>query len=178
MAERAGQWMVLIAGSVRSGKSTLAKQIVERFGGVRVGFGDAVREATAALGLPADRESWQQVGEEWVARDPSGLCEAALAPAAGQARVVVDGVRHRHVYDLLRMRAGRFRVVLIFVDADRRIRRKRLADDGIKGADLDRVLAHATEKDLPRLREAADIVADGTGDATQVLAALETMITD
>jgi cytidylate kinase len=178
MAERAGQWMVLIAGSVRSGKSTLAKRIVERFGGVRVGFGDAVREAAAELGLPANRESWQRVGEEWVARDPSGLCDTALAPAAGQPRVVVDGVRHQYVYDLLRMRAGECRVVLIFVDADIRIRRNRLADDGIRGADLDRVLAHATEKDLPGLREAADIVADGTGDATQVLAALGTMIAD
>jgi cytidylate kinase len=178
VADRADQWMILIAGSVRSGKSTLAKRIVERFGGMRVGFGDAVRQATSALGLPANRESWQQVGEEWVARDPMGLCDAALASAAGQARVVVDGVRHHHVYDLLRMRAGGRPVVLIFVDADMRIRRNRLADDGIRGADIDRILVHATEKDLPRLREAADIVADGTGDPAQVLATVGTMIAD
>ena len=43
MAQLTDRWMILVAGPMRSGKSTLGGRIVERFGGVRVGFGDAVR---------------------------------------------------------------------------------------------------------------------------------------
>ena len=41
-----------------------------------------------------------------------------------------------------------------------------------------RVLSHSTEKELPLLREAADIVVDGTMDTTPVLVALEALMAD
>ncbi|SRR6266496_1222905 len=176
MAQLTNQWMILIAGPTRSGKSTLAKSIAERFGGVRVGFGDAVRRRVQALGLPIERRFLQQVGEDWVARDPGGLCDAVLTPSAGEAVVVVDGVRHRSVHGLLRARAQGRRAVLVFVDADVLVRRARLALDGINDEAIDEVLNHSTEKELPLLREAADIVVDGTRDTTQALVALEALI--
>lgn len=176
MAQLTDQWMILVAGPMRSGKSTLSRRIVERFGGERLGFGDAVRRRAQALGLPDERSSLQQVGEEWVARDPEGLCDAVLAPSAGEALVVVDGVRHQHVHGLLRARAQRRRVVLVFVDAEVSVRRDRLALDGISEQAIDRALSHSTEKELPLLREAADIVVDGTMDPAQVLVALEALI--
>ena len=176
MAQVIDQWMILIAGPMRSGKSTLARRIVERFGGVRLGFGDAVRRRVQALGLPVERSFLQKVGEEWVARDPGALCDAVLTPSAGEAVVVVDGVRHQHVHGLLRARAQGRRVVLVFVDADVRVRRDRLALDGINVEAIDGVLNHSTEKELPWLREAADMVVDGTMGTTQALVALEALI--
>jgi cytidylate kinase len=176
MTQPAEQWMMLIAGPVRSGKSTLARRVAERFGGIRVGFGDAVRKRTQTLGLPDERSFWQQVGEDWVSRDPRGLCDAVLASAAGEALVVVDGLRHRSVHDLLLARAERQRVVLVFVDADVSVRRDRLASDGISGEAMGQVLSHSTEAELAWLRDRADIVADGTGDAAQVLLALGALI--
>jgi predicted kinase len=177
MAQPTTQWMILVAGPVRSGKSTLARRIAERFGGIRVGFGDAVRERTRTLGLPDERSFWQQVGEDWVTRDPEGLCDAVLAPTAGQALVVVDGVRHRSVHELLRASAEGRRVVLVFVDADVSVLRDRLAYDGINDEATGRVLSHSTETELPWLRDRANIVADGTGDSAQVLGALAALIT-
>jgi cytidylate kinase len=171
-----GQWMILIAGPVRSGKSTLAKRLARHFGGMRVGFGDVVRQRTLALGLPGERRFWQQVGEELVARDPDGLVDAVLAPTAGAALVVVDGVRHRRVYDLLRAPADGRRVVSVFVDADVSVRRDRLASDGIDREAIGRVLSHSTEAELPWLRESADIVTYGTSDAGQVIVALSSLI--
>ena len=85
MDQQTNQWVSLIAGLVRSGKSTLASQIVGQFGAVRVGIGDAVRQRTLSLGLPDERSCWQQVEAEWVAEDPGGLCDAVLATAAGAA---------------------------------------------------------------------------------------------
>lgn len=168
--------MILIAGSMRSGKSTLASGIIERFGGMKVGFGDAVRERAQALGLPNERRWLQQVGEEWVAQDPGGLCDAVLAPSLGEAVVVVDGVRHQHVHSLLRARAHGRRVVLVFVDADMRVRRDRLGFDGIGNEAIDQVVRHSTEQETPLLRDAADIVVDGTMDTTHALAVLEALI--
>lgn len=176
MAQLTDQWMILVAGPMRSGKSTLATRIIERFGGVRLGFGDAVRRRARALGLPDERSSLQQVGEEWVAGDPGGLCDAVLAPAAGETLVVIDGVRHEHVYGLLRARAPGRHVLLVFVNADVSVRRNRLALDGISDQAIDLALNHSTEKELPLLREAADIVVDGTMDTAKVLVALEALL--
>jgi cytidylate kinase len=141
MAPTANQWMILIAGPVRSGKSTLAKRVADRFGGIRVSFGEAVRQRTQITGLPDERSFWQQVGEEWVARDPQGLCDAVLGPAAGNALVVVDGVRHRKVHDLLQANAQRRQVVMVFVDADVSVRHDRLASDGLNDEAVSQVLS-------------------------------------
>lgn len=56
-------WLVMIAGGVRSGKSTLARELAQRYAGTRVAFGDIVRQRTAALGLPGERRFWQQVAD-------------------------------------------------------------------------------------------------------------------
>ena len=176
MVQLTDQWMILVAGPMRSGKSTLARSIIERFGGVRLGFGDAVRRRAQALGWPDERSSLQQVGEEWVAGDPGGLCDAVLAPAEGETLVVVDGVRHEHVHGLLRERAHGRRVMLVFVNAGVSVRRNRLALDGISDQAIDLALNHSTEKELPLLREAADIVVDGTMDTAKVLVALEGLL--
>jgi dephospho-CoA kinase len=177
MKEPTGRYMIMIAGPVRAGKSTFAGNIVKRFGGMRVSFGDAVRRRTRALGLPDDRNGWQQVGEEWVTQDPEGLCDAVMTPSAGEALVVVDGVRHRRIYNLLRARAQDQRVLLVFVDADEQTRRSRLALDGIDDGAIEHILTHSTEQELPWLRDSADIVIDGTRDASQVLSDLEAWIT-
>ncbi len=166
MAQPTDRWMILIAGPVRSGKSTLAKRIAEQFGGMRVGFGDAIRRRAQALGLPDERTFLQQVGQEWVNKDPGGLCDTVLAPSTGEALVVVDGVRHRQVHSLLRARAQDRHVMTVFVDAEVRVRRDRLALDGISEEASDRVLNHSTEKELPWLRGTADILVDGTKDTT------------
>lgn len=176
MAQLTDQWMILVAGPMRSGKSTLARGIIERFGGIRVGFGDAVRRRAQESALPIERRLLQQIGEDWVTHDPEGLCDVVLAPSAGQAMVVVDGVRHERVHGVLRQRAQGRRAMLIFVDADVCVRRDRLALDGIKDEAIEPLLNHSTEKELPLLREAADIVVDGTTDTNQALAALEALI--
>jgi cytidylate kinase len=172
----ASQWMILIAGPVRSGKSTLAMRVTDRFGGIRVCFGEAVRQRTRVMGLPDERRFWQQVGEEWVTTDPQGLCDATLGSAAGNALVVVDGVRHRRVHDLLQANPEGRQVLMVFVDTEVSIRHDRLVSDGLNDEAISRVLNHSTERELPWLRDRADIVVDGTGDASEVLGALEILI--
>ncbi|MFI0409202.1 AAA family ATPase [Actinomadura sp. 3N508] len=170
--------MVIVAGSVRSGKSTFARRVVDRSGGVCVGFGDVVRSRAAELGLPAERRSWQHVGEEWVRSDPVGLCEQVLSPVVHAPRIIVDGVRHIEVYALLVRRAQGRKTVLVFVDAEPRIRRRRLLRDAFDQPGLDEIMAHSTESELPELRGMADLLVDGTGDSTPALSALATLLAE
>ena len=170
------RWMVLIAGPMRSGKSTFAHHVVGQFGGVRVSFGGAIRRRALALGRTAGRTSLQQVGEQWVANDPAGLCDDVMAPVAGRPQVVVDGVRHMHVYNLLKARAKNRRVMLVFVDTDPDIRRVRLRADEADDATVNAIMAHSTESELPFLRDVADLVIDGAGNAAWALSALAAML--
>ena len=66
--------------------------------------------------------------------------------------------------------------MLVFVNAGVSVRRNRLALDGISDQAIDLALNHSTEKELPLLREAADIVVDGTMDTAKVLVALEGLL--
>src|SRR5712691_11035449 len=149
MGRPTGRLMIMVAGQVRSGKSTLARHLAARYDGLRVGFGDVVRQRTSLLGLPGERRFWQQVGEQWVASDPAGLCDEVMAPAEGRSVVIVDGVRHEHVYRMLKARAAGRRPVLIFVDAAMEVCRSRLASDGVTEEVIDEVLGHSTESELP-----------------------------
>lgn len=166
----------MIAGQVRSGKSTLARHLAERYDGLRVGFGDLVRQRTSTLGLPDERRFWQQVGEQWVAGDPGGLCDMVLTSVEGRPTVILDGVRHAHIYSLLKARAAGRRPVLIFVDTEMDVCRDRLASDGMDEDIIDQVLGHSTESELPLLRRVADFVVDGTQDAAEVFVILDALI--
>lgn len=154
-------WVVLVSGPIRSGKSTVAVAIADAFDAQRVGFGDAVRERVRKQHLPDRRHNWQQVGEQWVEADPVGLCDVVLGPVLSSARLVVDGVRHETVLSILRARFSRRRLLLAYVHAGEETLRHRLAADGLDSAAVDDVLYHSTEQDLPGMREAADIVVDG-----------------
>lgn len=169
-------WLVMIAGGVRSGKSTLARELAQRYAGTRVAFGDIVRQRTAALGLPGERRFWQQVGEEWVARDPDGLCDMVMTAAQGQSRVILDGLRHMQIYRLLLARAGTRMPVLVFVDTAADVRRRRLLADKLDEQAVEQILDYSTEGELPLLRRAADLVVDGTQDAATMFASFDDLI--
>jgi dephospho-CoA kinase len=165
--------MVLISGPARSGKSTFAGHVGQLFGGVRVSFGDAVRRRALALGLASDRSSLQQIGERWVADDPAGLCDEVIASVAEQPRLVVDGVRHMEIYQLLQMRAEGRRVVLVFIETASSIRRIRLGKGGVDdAAAANAIMAHSTESELPSIRRVADLIVDGSEDPAEALSDL------
>jgi cytidylate kinase len=168
--------MILIAGPARSGKSTFAGHVVQLFGGVRVSFGDAVRQRALALGLPSDRSSLQQIGERWVADDPAGLCDEVMTSVAEHPRIVVDGVRHMEIYQLLQMRAEGRQVVLVFIETAFSIRLIRLGKDGVEDAVSNAIMTHSTESDLPSIRRVADLIVDGSEDPARALSDLSTAL--
>lgn len=170
--------LIMIAGGVRSGKTKLAREIAARYDGVRVSFGDVVRERTLELGLPDERQFWQQVGEQWVGSEPESLCQLVMAPTAGWPVVVVDGVRHVKILGHIQASAKSRQSVLIFVDTAIEVRRARLASDQTDDGIIVGILGHSTESELPFLLRAADFVVDGTRDYSLVLPALDAFVQD
>lgn len=166
----------MISGNMRAGKSTLARQLAKRYGGTRVGFGEAIRQRAAELGLPDGRLSWQQLGEAWVDSDPESLCNTVMASAKGQAVVILDGVRHQRILQILQTKSIGRQSMLIFVDTALEICRTRLDSDGISEEVLEQVLTHSTELEMPALRRSASLVVDGARNYAELFIVLDAII--
>jgi dephospho-CoA kinase len=155
-----GLTIIGVSGAIGAGKSSLAADVAARRGARSVSFGDFVRETASARGLADDRQTLQDLGasllEEWGA-DEFSAC--VVGEKAGT--VVVDGVRHVLIDDALRNLADEY--LLVFVDVDDAVRQERLDQRQEERAGREEADAHSTERDLPLLRERADVVVDSSG---------------
>ena len=158
-----------------SGKSSLAADLAQRTGWRVASFGDYVRSQTPRE-LWNDRTRLQTTGatliEELGYRE---FCLRALAHAniaTSTVPCIVDGVRHVEILEALRsFFAPRF-VGLVFVHVPETVRRKRLAIQGVRRRDIERLQRHSTEADpQAQLPVMADLTVEGDGSAvTDILA--------
>jgi cytidylate kinase len=155
--------IVGVSGPARSGKSTVAKGVAAATGGDRVSFGDYVRRIAVDRGFPERRQQLQALGQELLDElGPDEFTARVLADTEEAATLVVDGVRHLSVNDVLARRADRY--LLVFVELDQGVRRSRLEELEGDSLDLSGVDDHSTECEAPALRGLADLVLDGADD--------------
>lgn len=106
--------VIVLAGQIGCGKSSLAEELVKDSRGCRVSFGRYVKQVAADRGLAADREVLQSLGEQLIASmGEAGFVDAAIGILPGDCRrIVVEGARHLEVWEALRRRLhlGRVRV--------------------------------------------------------------------
>jgi len=161
------QLVVLLSGSVASGKSTLGNHLVADFGATLLKTWQLLTEIEPDVGR--DRESLQALGEK-LDRDTDGRwVSEALGKWASRlpkdAIIVVDSVRILQQIDWIRRGFGPA-VVHVHLEASDDDLRKRYA--GRKRKDIqelatyDDVLKNETERAVPTLREKADIVINTT----------------
>lgn len=154
-----------LSGRIASGKTTLAATVAETLGWPRASFGDYVRSVALERGVALERPKLQALGEELFNADGIDFCNRVLA-AAGYAAgcpIIVDGVRHLHVADVLAEIAAPSRFHLVYVDADSSLRHARLRDSrGEDSAHVAEADAHSTENEVPMLREMASLVVDSS----------------
>jgi dephospho-CoA kinase len=158
--------VLAVSGKIASGKSTLASTFANEVGWPCVSFGDYVRQIARQRGLDEDdREVLQEIGDELIRQNLEGFCKSVLAQVdwkPGQP-LVIEGVRHFEVDDLLRRMVGPSKYVLTYLSVDDQIRKERLRQEGIDDNELIEVETHSTEKQvktvLPRI---ADYILDGT----------------
>jgi adenylosuccinate synthase len=159
--------IVLLSGSVASGKSTLGKQLVSDFGAILIKTWQLLTEIDP--NVSRDRHSLQNLGEKLDKETEGRWVSEALGKRVSQldddAIIAVDSVRILAQIDCVRQGFGP-KVVHVHLEATEEDRSKRYA--GRKRKDIKEletyaeVLNNATERDVPSLREKADIVIDTT----------------
>ena len=158
--------VVVLSGPVSAGKTTLAKRLVKRFGAVHYKT-SVLLEQRAGGKVELERTAMQEFGEHldktthgaWVAEDLVPQINA-LDP---QAVVVIDAVRIGGQIDALRSGLPR-QVVHVHLHAsekelEKRYRRRPRTRFKEK-ATYAEVLNNPTEKQVPTLRDDADVVID------------------
>jgi adenylosuccinate synthase len=158
--------ILLLSGSVASGKSTLASLLEQRFGFQVVKTWHLLKAVQPDV--PQDRQSLQALGEE-LDRKTSGrwVVEELDKVVRGtpDGLIVVDAVRIQGQIDSVRSGFGPI-VKHVHLEAPTEILAKRYktrADKPIKELDsYDQVLKNETERSVPELADKADIVIDTT----------------
>lgn len=139
------------SGKIGSGKTTVSSSLAKMLNWSRMSFGDYVRATARQRGLAESREVLQRLGESLLATDAEGFCRAALAQAdwkSGQP-LIIDGVRHTLVVEILRRLVKPMRFMLVHIAVDETLRESRLLALGeTNQSSLRQIEKHSTEKDV------------------------------
>src|SRR6185437_9765575 len=157
--------IVILSGSISSGKTTLAENLVCRFGITLLKTRQFLKRRGS--NVASERTALQEFGERLDKRTKGAwVCEdliEAVKPLAEDAIVVLDSVRIPGQVNAIREAYGQrvFHVHLRAGIEELRIRYARRPTDEIKElASYDVVQANATERKVPRLAAFADVVID------------------
>jgi dephospho-CoA kinase len=164
--------VVGIIGKIRSGKSSLSQGLSENLNWPYVSFGDEVRRIAKQRGLEPSREVLQEIGQDLVYNSAQEFCKAVLAQAEWQPgeSLVVDGIRHLEVVEILRELVRPSALRLVYLKTADQIRESRLAAE-IKGRqDLESIEHHSTEVQVGTvLPNVADLIVDGASPMNELI---------
>jgi dephospho-CoA kinase len=149
-------------GPIGSGKSSVSKAFAARIGAGWNSFGNTVKQIVDEAGLPLTRETLQRVGEELVQKNPTEFCNRVISGAQlGSATpVVIDGIRHISILELLRSLIFPRSFACIYVESPLQLRLQRVKQrDGVSVERLAVLEKHSTEVEVQKqLRDRADLI--------------------
>ena len=167
---------LVFSGRIGSGKTQLSKAVASAIGFRWSSFGSTLKNIAGERGLPITRENLQALGEKMVATEPEELCRRVLVEAEpfGAQPIVIDGLRHRHIRDMLQRLLFPQRLLVIYVDVPDVIRLERLRlRDGFTDAEIRSLEEHSTEIQVAvEIRSIADYISDNSGALNATVAAV------
>lgn len=121
-----------IVGPPGSGTATLAARVGSILNWPVASFGSYVRGEAARRGLPGTRKDLQDLGEEIERNDPEMFCRAVIAQSRWRPglSLVVDGLRHERILQIMRRLLSPVEVTEIYVPSDESTREFRLRERG------------------------------------------------
>lgn len=157
---------VAFSGAIGSGKSSLALAVGEKTDWPVVGFGDYVRSVAQSEGKDAgSRAVLQEIGERLLAADCNDFCTKVLAQKmwVSGTSVLIEGIRHMQVLEVLRKIVAPIRLVHIHVSVPAEVQAQRLQSrDPGKETDMASIQSHSTEVQVKSvLPSVADLVLSG-----------------
>ena len=159
--------IIVISGRISSGKSTVAKIISSKHSFPVASFGAYLKHYCESNGLPTDRKTLQDTGEDFVQRDPVNFLKTVVNHFIENSDILIlEGVRHKIIFDEVQNICQR--KLAIFVDADQNTRYKRYYDRN-KDTEYSKTLEqfiesdnHIVEQGIDSLKSLCDIIIDST----------------
>jgi cytidylate kinase len=159
-----------------AGKTTLSRLSSVHLSCGYVSFGDAVRKIADARGLSHDLATLQEIGTEQVLTRPREFCLDVLNQASDWtpgSNIVIDGVRHRSIRDVLRALVAPTVLLSVFIDPPDELRQDRLRARNDPFQKL--YTEHPNEQELQDLKEAADLVVTHSGSIDEIVAFIDSI---
>jgi cytidylate kinase len=161
--------IIIVCGRICSGKSTIAKLLSDHLSYPLGSFGGYLLSYCFENKLPTDREHLQKLGQQKIQNDPHQFVKDVIKfYNPGSTNLVLDGVRHRIVYDIIKKLSNKF--YSVYVEADLKTRYQRyVSRHHIKYEKFISVDTHPVELETERLKPLSDLVIDTTAPVENVL---------
>jgi cytidylate kinase len=153
-----------IAGTLRSGKSSLADELATRLAIPLVSFGGYVREQARTRGIPLSRSNLQELGVQLIAELGWRSFVVRVLETVGDdsaQSMIVEGIRHRAALVTLTDLVGARSMVCIGVRTDVDTRLERLTQE--ERVSFSSVAQHSTEVEVEGLlHDSCDLIVNGS----------------
>jgi len=173
-----------IAGNIGSGKGTVTKYLMEKYGAKQMRYSKILADILERLYLEYNRENLNTIAEGL--RDMFGkdiLSKVLEKDIQGEeaAIVVFDGIRKKEELDYFKNKIGDFYFVFVDVPfeivAERIIKRQEKTDDQEQTVEtLKARQQQASDKDVPGLKQYADFVIDNSGSLEETYRQIDEMM--
>jgi len=164
--------LILIAGKIGSGKTTIGKELANTLSYSHCSFSDFLKKELAKAKIEATRENLQKIGVDYINNKIDYFAEQVLKDCnyCETKSVVIDGLRHMQMLNVMQNTIGSGNVLLIYVDADEpELLARVMARDGLCGIEVLRQSEDLTEKNHEELKAAADLVISGVGSLQEIV---------
>lgn len=165
--------VVAISGKLRSGKTSVSKELSRQLGWPRVAFGDYVRaEVESAGGDPMCRRALQDYGLRRVEADPLGFCSCVLGQIEYDyhTNLIVDGVRHKAALESIRQLCMPMQTRLVYIKCTDKVRYERANNLRIDDNLFSQQNQHPVELESEGvLEDMASFIADCEDEPTEIV---------
>jgi len=182
MNELKNHTVIGIIGRISSGKSTKAKKICENYKAHIMSFGKYLFDFSKERNLPTDRDSLQNLGEQFIAADSTKFFQDVLNSQPPLPEIIIiEGIRHKAIYDEIKRRCEK--TIFAFIDVPIETRydwyreRKKEGDKEVSSlSDFKEIDTHPVENEIDSLKILCDMIITSDWTNEQILASLDKKI--
>lgn len=146
--------VIVISGKISSGKTTLAKDISERFNLPVASFSGYLKHYCEKHKLPTDRKSLQDVGRKLVTTKPYLFLKHVVLFYKGNSdTIILEGLRHMAIFEHLYKICDTCLVLFLDPDPTTTYRRFVKREEGsINQNDYEKFAKHPVELEIEQLK--------------------------
>lgn len=154
---------ILIVGRIASGKSTIAKLMSSQYQLPIASFGSYLKSYRLSKGLSVDRADLQNLGEDFIRKDPKSFLTEVIKFSNGGSKVMIfEGVRHKIIFELIKKMCPKAFSIYIDVSDTTRLERflARHKDIDVLKSKSEFMAAnsHSAESEIVQLKGLCDYV--------------------